>query len=984
MTAVSWRPASRKEESLWLLERLVPDEGVNNVPGVAVRVAGRLDREVLRTAAELVFRRHDVLRTVFSSEDTRLLKRVVPVGEARFDLVGDESTVDAEAAVREIVTTPFALDGTCLLRLGLFHGPEHDLVAVAVHHLIFDGSSMSIFVDELRAAYDAVQSGTAPALDAVETVAPWPETEPTPASLKFWREHLRGFDSAATGLWCGRPESAQPTLHGDHFVHHFSARAAATVGAMQQQLRAPDAVILLAAYYALLGLHGAGPDVCVGFPVNVRSQQAQRAIGYHVNIVPLRVRFDPRQTFRAFATKVRDLFFEAIAHADVPMDVLLPEVNRADSSWRTTMFRHVFNYMPFAGQGGFTIGGLPAEIIEADAGHSKFDLEFIVLPSREGSRLKIVYGTEVHDDQTVHLLAERYEALLVAAASAPDRPLAELDGWSERDRQIIPAPAPALTELSGDTVVGALAALCRADPKAPAVISAGVLSRGDLWSAAVAVWALLSRAGARVGTEVALVASRGPHLAAGLLGSWLAGAVPRPVDPALPIGQVSDATADAGVVITAATKLVDERWHSFPPPVDMTPPLSASPVSPDAPLLAGSGGLTQRGAPAAIAELAARLDGPTGVVAWLSSPASEASIAELLLGLLAGDGVVAAPDAVRADGRALGRMLERHGVRTVHATPTTWSRLIDTVSPSLAGRTVLAGTEPVPAPLAHLLRAAGEQAHAVFGLPETGGWALHQRLDADVPTAGVTALVGTASVHAPDGRPLPVGVRGELYLTGPHFAQTRVHTGLLAAWRPDGTLDVSGPFHSGDLASVDVATMENALVGHADVGAAAVVRVPGPNGDEELVAVVQAAAKDRLVAELTRHAEEVLPPPARPARYVRVDALPETVRHTIDRDAAATLARTAAAGTPTESDDGPSDETVQLVMSLFRDLLRKDTVAPDTNFFNHGGHSLLAAQLAQHIERRTGARLKLSAVFAHPTPALLAERIHSTQLSSGS
>jgi acyl carrier protein len=145
-------------------------------------------------------------------------------------------------------------------------------------------------------------------------------------------------------------------------------------------------------------------------------------------------------------------------------------------------------------------------------------------------------------------------------------------------------------------------------------------------------------------------------------------------------------------------------------------------------------------------------------------------------------------------------------------------------------------------------------------------------------------------------------------------------------------------------------------------------------GTDELVAVVQAPDKPQLAAELARHAEAVLPPGARPAWYLRVDALPETAAHEVDRAAVAELAATAGPAAEPSVESAP-DATTGAVMAMFATLLKRTDITEDTNFFANGGHSLLAAQLVQRIQKQTGVRLKLSAAFSHPTPAALAELI---------
>ena len=171
----------------------MPGEGVNNVPGVALRVAGRLDRTVLQEAVAQLVRRYDALRTVFHAEDTRLTKSVRTSFPVR---VEGADCPDVEAGLRELITRPFTLDGTPLLRVGLFHGPDHDSVGVAVHHLIFDGTSMSIFLE----------------VSPPRTTRCWPATSRTPARpSRSGRSPSRSRRASPSGAsTCGTSTRAAP------------------------------------------------------------------------------------------------------------------------------------------------------------------------------------------------------------------------------------------------------------------------------------------------------------------------------------------------------------------------------------------------------------------------------------------------------------------------------------------------------------------------------------------------------------------------------------------------------------------------------------------------------------------------------------------------------------------------------------------------------------------------------------------------------
>ncbi len=430
-------PVSRKEESLWLLEGLVPDVGVNNIPA-AFRAEGRLDRSLLERSLAVLVRTHRALRTVFTSRDGELAKEVLAPEAVTLPVVAVESSEDTlDADLTTFAAKAFELDGGPLLRAAVF-GTEHDDVfCVVAHHLVFDAVSAGILVRELGAVHDALAAGGPAPAAAEAAVLEAPEIRPE--SLEFWRRHLDGFDASALELRSGKAEPVRPTLVGGTVAHDLSAEAVAVVRTLGKRFRAPEAVVLLAAYYLLLAGHGAGPDLVVGSPVNLRGQDTADAIGYHVNTMPLRVEVDPATPFAVLVRRTREVFFASLAHSDAPVDELLPEVARSGSSWRGSLFRHVFNYVPDSGTAAFAFGGTRVRPVPAEAGFSKHDLEFLFQASAEATRIRAVHYTEVLDHADVLALVWRYEALLLALGEDDGGPVGDIPLWSARDHEVVTA-----------------------------------------------------------------------------------------------------------------------------------------------------------------------------------------------------------------------------------------------------------------------------------------------------------------------------------------------------------------------------------------------------------------------------------------------------------------------------------------------------------------------------------------------------------------
>jgi hypothetical protein len=434
----SRQAATSKENALWLLEKFVPRNGINNV-GAAIQAAGRLRHDALSDSIAIMIDRYETLRTVFFASDAELAKEVLPPGGLRVEIeqiqLSGGSTEDDLGA---FVGRPFDLAGQALIRVGIAAHPDGDILCLAVHHLIFDAISITIFIRAFIPVYEAVATGRPVPSD--EGKRPLVEPAARAASLAYWQENLRGFTPDGLELWCGRQRGRHPMMTGKTVTYTLCAEARRAVLALHRQLRAPAAAVLLAAYYALLAAHGAGPDLVIGSPIDVRPINGRGAsqppvIGYHVNVVPLRLWVDFAESFRQLTRRTRDVFLGAMTHADASVDDMAAVLPRAGSSWQATLYRHMFNYLPDLAAADLTVDGMAAEMLQVENGFSKFDLELFVVPLH--AQIRFRYRDEILDRADVEALLRRYEGILLEAARDADRPLGETAGWSELDRAII-------------------------------------------------------------------------------------------------------------------------------------------------------------------------------------------------------------------------------------------------------------------------------------------------------------------------------------------------------------------------------------------------------------------------------------------------------------------------------------------------------------------------------------------------------------------
>ncbi|MEV0127904.1 amino acid adenylation domain-containing protein [Dactylosporangium sp. NPDC050688] len=1020
---------SRKEEALWLFQRLAPGVAVDNQP-LAIRTSAALDPAALESAAADVLRRYPALRTRFPQRDGVPVRQVAGPGAATVPVtVLGAAEAKLGTVLTELALRPFDLTVELPLRVyGIALDEGGSVLCLVSHHIVFDGASGGVVMPDLATTYHRIASG-----QPLDPPPPGPvlhEPPPDPAGLRYWLDRLDGVDPARQPLPSARPEPARPAFAGARFERDLAPEPLAR---LRTRLRVTDNMALLAVYATLLARHGAGPDLVVGVPVNLRRHGSRDAVGYHVNTLPVRLTVDLRAGFADLAAQVRDRMAEALDHAGVSFEHLLGELPGVSGSWRSPLFRHMFNFLPPAQVAA--PGELPgAAWVTVDTGTSRHDLQFVVLRTPGRVALQAVYSTEVHDEAAVRTLADRFELLLAAAAADPRRPLAELPLWSEQERRVVArVNAGAAAPVPGPTVAARIAGRHAHDPDAPALLDPDgtVHTRRSLARRAAAVRGRLAACGVGRGDVVAVTLPRGADLAAAVLAVWSLGAAYLPADPNQPRARLADQMTRAG-----ATTTVDPAFMREPAPGTTGPDtagLGAGPAA--APGTAGTGaGQDTAGLDAGLAAVgpddlayviftSGSTGQPKGVeiphralanlvrhfaaglavtggdrVLWLTTFGFDISALELFLPLAHGGGAVVAPDDAQTRPALMLDLVARHDVAVVQATPTIWRLAAGAVRDELRGRHVLCGGEPLNAALAGRLLRTGCRLHNVYGPTETTIWSSSAPVAAGVADpVGIGAPIAETSFHIIDehGQDAPPGLVGELCIGGTGLARGYTgdpgltarrfvadpvrgrlyRTGDLATWRGDGTVTLLGRADRQVKLRgrrIEPGEVEAALERHPDVTAAAVVLAGDPQGGGQLVGYVQPAVVD--VAALHRHAREHLPYYLVPAVLVPLPALPRNANGKVDHRA---LPAPPAADHPAATDS--AEGAAAPYVALFNQVLGRDDLGPGSNFFTSGGHSLLAAILAARIGDALGRDVSLLDVFDAPTPAELAARLHAEE-----
>ncbi|MFJ8043303.1 amino acid adenylation domain-containing protein [Kitasatospora sp. NPDC096147] len=849
-----------------------------------------------------------------------------------------------------------------------------------------------------------------------------------PRQLDHWRTALAGLP-ALLDLPLDHPRPAVADPRGA--VVEFELPPALHTALLDLARTAGSTLfmVLQAAVAALLHRHGAGEDVPLGTPVAGRTEEAvEDLVGFFVNTLVLRTDLGGDPTFRELLCRVREFDLAAFAHQDVPFERLVEALNPA----RATDHHPLFQTMVVLQNQGTARPELPGLTVEQRLVHnglSKFDLTFSFGEDPDSGGVLaggIEYATALFDRATAEALAARLVRLLEQAVAAPDDRVSGYDLLTAEERRRVAHWSAAHPLPVADRTLPALfTRQAHRTPGATAVTDGALtLTYAELGLLSAELAMVLAAHGIGPEDAVGVLLGRSGAVVTASLGTVRAAAAYVPLDARWPVERLDRVAA----VARPRLLLVDEESATAPWVAAQAATLPVVVLDRLGRVLRG--GPARRGRPAAlpgpealayvmftsgstglpkgvgvshadVAALAADTawaDGAADAVLMHSAYVFDASTFEIWAPLLNGGRVVVAPDGP-LEARTLDAAVHDHGVTAIFLTTALFNVIAETDPGAFAGlRVVCAGGELASPDAMQRVAATAPDTRVlhVYGPTETTTFATRYTVTAGLP-AGPPPIgrpLDGMRLHVLDAAlaPVPPGVVGELYLAGrgvargylgrPGLTGTRFvadpfaadgsrmyRTGDLVRWTPDGQIAYQARA-DGQVKlrgyRIELGEVEGALSAHPEVADAfALVREDLP-GDRRLVAYVvpvAGAAPDpaALAGELAR----VLPGYQVPSAIVPLAALPLTPNGKVDR---------AALPAPAQAATGRAPRTVreEVVCAVFADLLGRQAVGADDDFFALGGHSLLATRLAARLRAVLDVETEVRTVFEHPTPARLA------------
>jgi len=1027
-------PLSSSQRRLWILSRYEQGNVAYNGPGIYT-FTGWLDRNALEYALKALVKRHEILRTVFGTNESGEPRQIVyPAGQSSFfldyidlQLEGNKEGL-LELLIRKEIMHPFNLETGPLLRAALYQLEEDKWVFFYnMHHIISDGWSKNILVKELFAFYQGYVSGEEPSIKPLhiqyKDFSVWQQQELKKESFQrhkdYWLEQLRG-ELPVLQLAGDKPRPSVRTLNGGVVYKSIGAALTRDLDAFCRRQDATLFMGLLALVNALLYRCTGQNDIIIGSPVAGRDHAGlEDQIGFYINTITLRSRFDGGSGFRSLLEYTRDMTLSAFEHREYPFDELVQDLNIQRDISRNPVFDvwmvlNNFSDNETAAGHVFPEGLDVAEYRMQDFVISRFDLLFS-FAQKDGELLAgLEYNADVFERGTAERLIEYMVQLLEAVIQQPDVPLKDVDFLTLEEKRLLSSNG---NEVRMDyprdrTVAQLFEATAAANPDEPALVfDTGSLTYRQLNERANRLaWYLRKKYQISANDLVGIKLDRNEWMIIAILAVLKSGGAYVPIDPGYPAGRISYMLSDSqSKALIDAMELDIFMEEEIDGGTDNPPGIT---TTEDLAYVIYTSGST--GQPKGV------MISNRSLVDYIYGVLERTNMRECksfgLVSTIAADlgNTVVFPSLIiggelhifSESDRLNAAKLSKRRLDCLKIVPSHWKALQGEGEAFLPAKCLIFGGEQLTRDVLEKIgRQAACHVYNHYGPSETTIGKLVRKIDTTDPGFKITigTPIGNTWVYILDGSGnlSPMGVAGEICIGGegvakgylhapeltaqkfvqdPYRASQRMYrTGDLGRLLPDGNIEFIG--RKDDQIKIrgfriELGEIESHLLQYEKILSAVVLAKEGVGEDKQLVAYYTGSEQLRP-QDIRDFISARLPSYMVPASYVQLEKIPLTSNGKVDKRAL-----------PLPEDGAAPDQRMHIpprtemeerLAAIWSDVLEieKANIGVRDSFFDLGGHSLKAIRIMTRIYEQFDIEIDLTDLFRQPYIESLAEEVEN-------
>ncbi len=1024
---------SYAQQRMWFLWQLDPASGAYNLPG-AVRLKGALDITAMEQAFASLVARHETLRTVFQRQaDERLLQVAIEpeLAVEQLDLshLAPEAREQAvnDAAISQSLL-PFDLANGPLLRVQLLRLDAHEhVLLLTLHHIVSDGWSMNVLIDEFIRFYDAHERNQAPQLLALPIQYSdyalwqrrWLEAGEQARQLEYWQARL-GDEHPVLELPPAHARPAMPSYRGTRHNFAIEPALAAQLRGCAQKHNVTLFMLLLGAFNVLLHRYTGQGDIRIGVPIANRNRsEVEGLIGFFVNTQVLRTELTGQTRIAELLQSIKEHALGAQAHQELPFERLVEALKVERSLSHTPLFQVMYNHQPVVADiaSVSTASGLELALVEWQSRTTQFDLTLDTYEKSGTLHAALTYANDLFDAPSIERMALHWTRLLQAMVADGEQRIGELPMLDGAEQQVLVRDwnhtAEAYPTERG--IHHLIQDQVQRTPDAPALVfGSTMLTYAQLDARANQLAHALRERGVGPDVLVGICVERSIEMVVGLLAIHKAGGAYVPLDPEYPEERLAYMIEDSSIQLllsqrsllpllsVAGTQVIVldqapdwlDGYSQQAPAVDIHALNLAYVI-----YTSGSTG-KPKGAGNSHRALVNRLCWMQQAYGLEASDAVlqktpfsfDVSVWEFFWPLMTGARlVVAAPGEHREPARLI-ETIGRHGITTLHFVPSMLQAFIHepgVQACSSLQRIVCSGEAlPLDAQLQVFAKLPQAGLYNLYGPTEAAidvtHWTCVDEGADSVPIGRPIANLGTWVLDA-QLNPVPAGVSGELYLGGVGLARSYHRRPALTAERfvPSPFVEGERLYRTGDrvrqrgdgvieyLGRLDHQVKLRGL--RIELGEIETRLMQHPAVRE---AVVLVQGGKQLVAYLVLEGEapadlkawllKSLPEYMVPTHMVHLAKLPVTANGKLDRKA---LPLPDAA--PQQAYSAPENALQKALAAIWSDVLGTPQVGLDDNFFELGGDSIISIQVVSRA-RQAGIRLSPRDLFQYQSVRSLA------------